>query len=160
MNEFNFNNLLVKLYHNAMKLEEVTLKLERNVNLTFNEMCLLECIKGGTKYDEGPTISTIAAQMDITRPSATVAIKKLAAKKFVEKIGCSNDGRSVRVKLTNKGEKAFNMHRKYHKSLIDEMNSTFGEDEMNNIRTACDKLNCFFAERAEKAEAEIDDNDF
>lgn len=156
MNEFGFNNTLVKLYHNTTRLEELTLSLERSVNLTINEIRLIECVKSGTKGGEGPTISAIAAEMNITRPSATVAINKLTAKKYVEKSGCSNDGRSVRVMLTDKGDKAYNMHRKYHKNLIEEMKQSFGEDEFNNINAVCEKLGAFFAEKVEAAEENID----
>lgn len=156
MSEFDFNKFMIKLYHNAMKLEEKTLKLERSVNLTINEMHLLECVKCGTKGEEGPTISAIAAEMDITRPSATVAINKLTLKKYVEKTGCANDGRSVRVKLTSKGEKAYTMHRKYHKNLVEEMKGTFSEEEMKSMIESCEKLGDFFGKKLE-ALAEEDD---
>lgn len=156
MNDFDFNKFILKLHRNAMKLEERKLKLSRSVNLTINEIHLLECVKSGTKGDEGPTISNIAAEMDITRPSATVAINKLTLKKYVEKSGCSNDGRSVRVKLTSKGDKAYNMHRKYHKSLVDEMKEAFGEEDMATITECCKKLDSFFAEKLEK---DIEEND-
>lgn len=157
MSEFDFNKFMIKLYHNAMKLEEKTLKLERSVNLTINEMHLLECVKCGTKGDEGPTISAIASEMDITRPSATVAINKLTLKKYVEKTGCANDGRSVRVKLTSKGEKAYNMHRKYHKNLVEEMKSTFSEKEMKTLTESCEKLGQFFGKKLETLEEEEDE---
>lgn len=158
MSDFNYNKFLVKLYHNTMKLEEVTLKLERSVNLTINEMRLLECVKAGTKGDEGPTISTIAAEMGITRPSATVAINKLAIKKYVDKSGCSNDGRSVRVKLSTKGDKAFNMHRKFHKNLVEDMKESFGEEDMDVLAEYCKKLDVFFSHKLQVAQDE--DNDF
>lgn len=157
MSDFDFNKFILKLHRNSKKLEEKKLKLSRNVNLTINEIHLLECVKSGTKGEEGPTISTIAAEMDITRPSATVAINKLTLKKYVEKTGCSNDGRSVRVKLTSKGDKAYNMHRKYHKNLIEEMKNTFGEEDMAALTEYCKKLDKFFSERLEKISEEDDE---
>lgn len=157
MNEFDFNKCLIKLHRNAMKLEEKKLKLSRGINLTINEIHLLECIKSGTKGDEGPTISTIAAEMDITRPSATVAINKLALKKYVDKSGCANDGRSVRVKLTQKGDKAYNMHRKYHKSMLEELKGELGEDEVKVLAEYCKKIDKFLAA---KLDSDDDDDEF
>ena len=94
---FEFDRLLSKINHNMTKLEEKTLCIDRNLNLTVNELHLLECIKLNTKGEDGPTISAIATELDITRPSTTVAVNKLTSKKYVEKIGCVNDGRSVRI---------------------------------------------------------------
>ena len=87
MSEFNFefDKLLFKIHHNLMKLEEKTLCVEKNINLTVNELHLLECIKNGTKGEDGPTISAIASELDITRPSTTVAVNKLTSKNMQKK---------------------------------------------------------------------------
>ena len=58
--KFEFDKLLSKIHHNMTKLEEKSLCIDRNLNLTVNELHLLECIKNGTKGDDGPTISAIA----------------------------------------------------------------------------------------------------
>ena len=112
MNELELGKSLFKLYYKNIKLEEKSVKSEKNrFNLTINELHLIECIRNLTKNNEGPTISKIASELDITRPSTTVAVNKLESKKFVEKTGCPNDGRSVRVKLSSKGEKAYSFHK-------------------------------------------------
>lgn len=156
----NFENeitkLLRQLNHNAMKLENYTVQSDRNLNLTQNEIHLLECIKLSTKSGEGPTISAIAARLDITRPSTTVAVNKLVAKKYAEKGPCEGDGRSVRVKLTQKGDKAYNSLKKHYSSLAETLKGYFSEEECAQIADSVDKLNKFFEEKLDEKENEED----
>ena len=156
MSEFNFefDKLLCKIHHNLMKLEEKTLCVDKNINLTVNELHLLECIKNGTKGEDGPTISAIATELDITRPSTTVAVNKLTTKKYVEKIGCVNDGRSVRIKLTSKGEKAYAMYCDYRKEIGEELSACLKEDERKLLAAALDKVNVFYADKISEKESE------
>lgn len=151
---FEFDKLLGKISHNMTKLEEKTLCIDRNLNLTVNELHLLECIKLNTKGEDGPTISAIATELDITRPSTTVAVNKLTSKKYVEKIGCVNDGRSVRIKLTAKGEKAYSMYSEYRKETADALAECFKEDERKLLAAALDKINVFYSDKLSEKEAE------
>ncbi len=159
MSEFNyeFDRLLTKINHNIMKLEEKTLCIDRSLNLTINELHLLECIQKATNGEEGPTISAIAAELDITRPSTTVAVNKLKDKKFVEKIGCVNDGRSVRIKLTPKGKKVFALHSEYHENMAAALNECLSDEEKQNFAESLNKINDFYlAKLSEKDEEDFD----
>lgn len=156
----NFENeitkLLRRLNHNAMKLENYTIQGDRSLNLTQNEIHLLECIKLSTKSGDGPTISAIAAQLDITRPSTTVAVNKLVSKKYAEKGPCEGDGRSVRVKLTQKGDKAYSSLKKHYSGLADAIKSYFSAEECAQIADSVNKLNKFFEDKLEEKENEED----
>jgi len=148
------NRLIGKIYRVSMKLEEKSLCVDKNLNLTVNELHLLECIKSNTKGDEGPTISSIATELDITRPSTTVAVNKLNAKKYVDKIGCVNDGRSVRIKLTSKGEKAYALYHTYTNEISAALNECFSKEEIVSLEKAFGKIDEFFTERLNEKEAE------
>ena len=69
------NDLLVGAYHSIGKLEELSLKSVKSVDLSISELHLLEAIGKGNA--EGYTIGQLAQDMGITLPSVTVAIKKL-----------------------------------------------------------------------------------
>ncbi len=155
MSEFNFefDRLLSKIHHNMLKLEEKSLCVDRSLNLTVNELHLLECIKNGTKGENGPTISAIATELDITRPSTTVAVNKLTSKKYVEKIGCVNDGRSVRIKLTAKGEKVYNMYRDYRKETAVELAKCLNENDAKLIASVLEKIDSFYADKLNERES-------
>lgn len=156
---YEFDRLLSKINHNISKLEEQTLCIDKNLNLTINELHLLECIQNSTKGEDGPTISAIATELDITRPSTTVAVNKLKEKKFVEKIGCINDGRSVRIKLTPKGKKVFALHTEYHNSMAEALNECFSDEEKKAFAESLNKINDFYVAKLNERE-ENEDFDF
>lgn len=147
---FEFDRALSRLNHNITKLEELTLCVDRNLNLTINELHLLECIQKATKGEDGPTISAIAAELDITRPSTTVAVNKLKEKKYVEKIGCVNDGRSVRIKLTPKGKKVYALHCEYHDNMSAALNACFTEEEKKAFTASLQKINDFYTTKLDE----------
>lgn len=151
MNDIEFGSCLYKLYHGAVKLEESALKDNKNcAELTVNELNLIECIRRLTKGSDGPTISAIARELDITRPSTTVAVNKLVSKEIVTKTECEKDGRSVRVKLTPKGEKAYNIHHTYQNGFTKELRKSFTEEEYKNITTVLTDLAKFFDEKLDE----------
>ncbi len=150
MNDIEFGRSLYKLYHSAVKLETAEVRDNKNcADLTVNELNLIECIRSLTKGQDGPTISSIASELDITRPSTTVAVNKLVSKKIVTKSECANDGRSVRVKLTAKGEKAYSAHHSYQNALAKEAKQYFSEDDYKTIAESISKLLDFFAGKTE-----------
>lgn len=151
---FEFDKLIAGLHHNIGKLEELSFCESRNLNLTINELHLLECIQELANGDEGPTISAIANEMDITRPSTTVAVNKLKDKKYVEKIGCVNDGRSVRIKLTTKGKKIYALHNEYHTGIMEALNGCLSDSEKEAFISTVGKINEFFNSKIEEIEAE------
>ena len=87
------NDILVKAYRNILRLEEQSLKTISDTSLSINEMHLIECV--GKGKEEGVTISNLASELCITRPSATIAVNKLEKKGYVKKINCQDDGRVV-----------------------------------------------------------------
>ncbi len=163
MSEIEFGSTFYKLYHMVVKLESYELRNNKNcADLTVNELNLIECIHSLTNESEGPTISSIASELDITRPSTTVAVNKLCTKKFAKKIPCANDGRSVRVSLTEKGRKAYNAHRSFQDSLTEDIRAKFSAREFSELNKKLSKLCTFFSDSvsdaAAKAESTEEDN--
>ena len=77
------NEVLVDTYHNVLRVEEEALKKSGRIHLSIKEMHLIEAVgKGG---EQGRTVSEIADAMNITRPTATVAINKLEKRGYLEK---------------------------------------------------------------------------
>jgi DNA-binding MarR family transcriptional regulator len=136
------NGILVSAYHNILRLEENAVKKNSKVPLSISEMHLIECV--GKMQGIGRTISELANDLVITRPSATVAVNKLEKKGYVQKASCENDGRVVRVYLTHEGEKIDSYHRFYHKNLIKEISHNLTDEEKNCLLKAIRKLNEYF----------------
>ena len=98
------NLLFMHTYRSIHNVEEAMLKSLSNGSLSIGEMHIIECIgRGG---NNGASITAIAQDMEISLPSATVAVKKLEKKGFVLKSRGAEDGRRVYVQLTETGRRA------------------------------------------------------
>ena len=95
------NEMLVDIYQNVMRLEQQTIQ-KKNISLSINEMHMIEQIGKGD--DAGLPVSEIAAKMNITRPSATVAVNKLEKKGLCAKTKLRS-GRARRLCGSDAGRK-------------------------------------------------------
>jgi len=136
------NEILVKAYRNILRLEEASLKSISDTSLSINEMHLIECV--GKGEDKGVTISNVATELCITRPSATIAVNKLEKKGYVQKINCQEDGRVVYVTLTEKGQEIDVIHEQYHKNMVNEISKELNENERKYLVEGIKKLNNYF----------------
>lgn len=81
--EEQLNAVIVDTYRSILKVEETILKRSDKIDLTINEMHLIESVGKGKNKQR--TISEIAEDLGITLPSVTVGINKLMKKGYVEK---------------------------------------------------------------------------
>ncbi|NLC16863.1 MAG: MarR family transcriptional regulator [Clostridiales bacterium] len=147
--EQELNKLLVDTYRSILKVEESTIKSSRILNLSINEMHMLESI---AKNEKGVTISDIAQDLDITLPSVTVAINKLQRKGYVQKIKNSDDGRKVNVVLTKLGKKVNAVHQYFHEQMTKDISREFTKEEKNILLKGVFKLNEFFNSKIKELE--------
>ena len=110
--EEQLNDLIVDAYRSILKVEETILKRTDSIDLSINEMHMLEAV--GKGKNKPKTISEIAEDLGITLPSVTVAINKLVKKGYVEKLRGEEDARIVYVTLTKQGKKIDSVHRYFH----------------------------------------------
>ena len=133
------NELLVEIYRNIQILEESELKKNR-LNLSISEMHLIELIA----KEEGMTVSEIAQRLKVTKPSVTVAVNKLVQKGYCEKRRTEDDGRAVRVALTQAGKKVEAFHRRCHRSMIREISDDLTEAEKADLLRTMSRINSYF----------------
>lgn len=133
------NELLVEIYRNIQILEESELKKSR-LNLSISEMHLIELIAKA----EGMTVSEIAQRLKVTKPSVTVAVNKLVQKGYCEKRRTEDDGRAVRVVLTQAGKKVDAFHRRCHRSMIREISDDLTEAEKADLLRTMSRINSYF----------------
>ena len=99
--------------------------------------------KGG---EQGRTVSEIADAMNITRPTATVAISKLEKRGYLEKQPGNEDGRTVRVTLTRSGKRIDHFHRLYHYNMVTKIAENLTDAEKDSLFKGIRKLNEFLKE--------------
>ena len=126
------NEVLVDTYHNILRVEEKALKKSGRIHLSIKEMHLIEAV--------------IADAMNITRPTATVAINKLEKRGYLEKKAGNEDGRTVRVTLTRSGKRIDHFHRLYHYNMVTKIAEGLTDTEKDSLFQGIRKLNEFLKE--------------
>lgn len=136
------NDLLVTTFWSVLKVEEQMVKADHSLNLSINELHLIESV--GKADEDGKTISEIALDLGIARPSVTISINKLVQKAYVSKRKDPTDGRLVYVALTESGKKVNHVHSYFHLQMVREISKTLDENEKNVLLKSLSKLNSFF----------------
>jgi len=145
--EKSLNHMLVDIFNTILKFEESSFKKIASVPVTITEAHMIEAI--GSQENEESTVSGIASLLNISMPTATVAIKKLESKGLVTKAPCMKDGRRMIITLTNDGKKIDRVHKLFHKRMIRNISNQFPEDEKELLFKVITKLNNFFKEKIE-----------
>lgn len=141
------NDLLVDVFHSILKIEEQMVQQVAGSDLTVSELHLLESVSKG---EDGRSISDIAADLDITLPSVTVAINKLVKKGYVEKIKSAYDGRQVLTRLTRLGRKVNAGHLYFHENMVRNICKGMSPEEKSILLRGMTNLDQFFQRKLEK----------
>ena len=139
------NELFTTTYRSVLKVEEVMLRHLSNGSLTLSEMHMLECI-GKRKGDAA--ITDIAQELDITPPS--VAVKRLEKKGFITKDRSKEDGRRVRVRLTEEGRRAETAHRYFHRQMLRAVSRALEPAQRAALLSALASINEFMRQKVEE----------
>ncbi|MGI6361448.1 MAG: MarR family winged helix-turn-helix transcriptional regulator [Bacillota bacterium] len=142
------DDLLSETFTLVMKVEETTIETIEDLDLSISEIHLVEAI--GRNKRQQKTISEIAAALDVTLPSVTVAINKLVKKGYVEKKRGAEDGRTVFVSLTRLGHKVDLAHSYFHAQMNRDIACGFTETEKEVMISAMSKLNRFLKQKLEE----------
>jgi len=145
--ENGLNSVLVDTFNMILKYEESSLKKIVSVPVTITEAHMIEAI--GTQENGETTVSEIASVLNVSMPTATVAIKKLESKGFIKKAPCAKDGRRTIISLTAMGKKIEKAHRLFHLRMVKNISKQFPEDEKVILFKAVTKLSEFFKEKIE-----------
>lgn len=143
--EEQLNAVIVDTYRSILKVEETILKRSDKIDLSINEMHMLEAV--GKDKDRRRTISELAEELNITLPSVTVAINKLMKKGYVEKVRGEEDGRIVYVSLTRMGKKIDSVHRYFHESMVRSIIRDMTEEEQQILYKGVMKLDQFLKDQ-------------
>lgn len=149
MNEFekSLNHLLVDTFNYILKYEETSLKKILNVPVTITEAHMIEAI--GRNEDGETTVGGIASSLNIAMPTATIAVKKLESKGFINKAPCERDGRLAIVNLTDTGKKIEKAHRLFHERMVRNISRQYTDGEKEILIKSIETLMEFFKEKVE-----------
>ncbi len=119
------NTLLVTLFRNIMNIEQDALISGEFTDITMNDMHVIEAIECG---DPKPS-SVVAKKLSVTMGTLTKSIDRLTRTGYVLRERSDEDKRLVLLSLTEKGEKAYAHHRKFHEEMIQSAMAQFDQQE-------------------------------
>ena len=133
------NDVLVHLFQEIMELESKAIITEEFKDITNNDMHVIEAV--GLK---GDNMSAIARRLNITVGSLTTAMNSLVKKQYVNRNRSEKDRRIVKITLTEKGEKAYMHHKKFHDQMTDAVVRRLSEEKVEVLSEALSDLAEFF----------------
>ena len=144
MSDYNskLNAVLTEAYHNALLAEETKRKYSSG-NFTFRDRNAVTFIMG---FRNGTNISSVADFLKISRPSATMTIKKLEKNGLVERKVDPSNHRNTIVKVTRKGWIYARYQQKYSEEMAKALCEDLSPEEMDSLYEGLCKLNQFFAD--------------
>ena len=137
------NTVLVSLFNNALKLEEKVLQSTAGNDLSITEIHTLSAVGPG----RGKTMSQVAASLSINVSTLTVAINKLVKKEYVTRFRVPEDGRIVKVQLTDRGKTVVREHEAFHITMVTEALSRIPEEETEAFLDCIKKMNKYLITR-------------
>jgi len=147
--EDSLNELLVDTFDTILKYEAASLKTIAGVSLTIGEAHMIERI---AQLNDEATVSQIAAQMQLTMPTITIAVKKMESKGYVVKVPHAGDGRRTYVRLTDLGVRINRLHTTFHQRMVRNISDQFSDGEKDILLRAITNLNEFFRQKTRTAE--------
>lgn len=134
------NHLLVELFKDIMDIEEKAVITPEFKDITNNDMHIIEAI-GRT---DSKNMSAIAKTLSVTVGTLTIAINNLVKKGYVHRVRGEKDRRVVWISLTEKGQKAFDHHKRFHERMIEAVIQEIPGQEMEVLVKALKNLTDFF----------------
>jgi len=133
------NEILVNLVHEIWDLEEQAIITDEFKDLSNNDMHIIESIGMGVDS----TMSMVAKKLGITAGSLTTSINGLVNKKYVLRERGEIDRRIVYICLTEKGQKAYRHHARFHENLTEAVIASLEEEEVPVLLKALNTLSEF-----------------
>ena len=134
------NNVLVRLFHDIMTLEEKAIRTGEFSEISNNDMHIIEAVG----IDEPRNMKTVAKLMSVTTGTLTKAMDALCEKGYVVRERSTKDKRVIKLRLTDKGKSAYYHHEQFHRQMIKNIASEMSEQETEVLIYALAKMVDYF----------------
>lgn len=138
------DNLLSGTFNSILSVEEKSLQNRFTQGLSISEIHTIAAVG---LHEENP-MSAVAARLDVTLATLTVAINKLVAKGLVERRRGQTDRRQVFIMLSCQGRKVYRAHELFHQKMIDQALEGLSLEEEEVLAAALVRVKDFFDARA------------
>lgn len=134
------NDILVHLFNEIWELEEKAIISEEFKDITNNDMHIIEAIGLG----DGDTMSSIAKKLNVTAGTLTTSMNRLVRQNYAIRQRSTEDRRVVMITLTEKGERAYRHHAKFHEQMTDAVIQSLEPEELPVLLKTLNGLAKFF----------------
>lgn len=121
------------IFNRAAAVEREPVDVGHGVLLYSSEVHLIDL--AGRFPEEN--ISEQAKRLGVTKGAVSQTAIRLEKKRYLERIIAEKDRRNVSIRLTSRGEEAFEWHQRYHKavnSMVAEELAKLDEKEIDNLK--------------------------
>lgn len=136
------NSILVKIFNDILSIEQKALIIDEFSDITVTDMHIIDAVGNG----EARTMSQISKTLEVTMGTLTIGINGLVKKGYVERRRGEKDRRIVYASLTDKGRRAYDHHRQFHKDMVSSVMNGLSEEEAKVLAKTMTKLDNFFEE--------------
>lgn len=148
------NAFFVQAFNNILTWEEHALSDACDRKLSVKELHVLEAVADLTAR-AGNTMTHVAERLSIQVSSLTTAVNTLVRKGYLRRESTPEDRRIIRIFLTEAGEKANQLHSKFHDHMIRAATDQLDEEELSVLTRALNSLNRFFSDAARKGDSDL-----
>ena len=143
------NDFFVHIFNKILAWEEQALSNVGAADLSVKELHVLEAVSDLTAQSRN-TMTAIADALSIRVSSLTAAVNTLVRKGYLERRGEPGDRRVVRIRLTEKGEQANQLHSRFHADMIAGVAQGLNEEELDVLVHSLEQLSRFFGSMTAK----------
>ena len=143
------NDFFVHIFNKILAWEEQALSNVGAADLSVKELHVLEAVSDLTAQSRN-TMTAIADALSIRVSSLTAAVNTLVRKGYLERRGEPGDRRVIRIRLTEKGEQANQLHSRFHADMIAGVAQGLNEEELNVLVHSLEQLSRFFGSMTAK----------
>ncbi len=143
--EQELNYFFETTFNKILSWEERALHQSELKNISVREMHILEACRVLEARREN-TMSHLASKLDITQGALTTAVNTLVKKDYLRREKDPKDLRIVLIYLSEKGLKAYEIHKEFHHQMIQGVAAQLDEDSISTLTASLKKLGIFFEE--------------
>jgi len=144
------NHFFVHLFNQILALEEQALNQVGAHDLSVKELHVLEAVS--IQQEQGQnTMTQVADALSIRVSSLTTAVNTLVRKGYLQREGVPGDRRVIRIRLTEKGSQANQLHSQFHRDMIHGIGQRLSEGELEVLTQSLKSLEGFFTGMASQS---------
>jgi len=129
MPELNFYDTLMRLYRGVSAMQNREIRNNQYTDISVSELTILRFIAS----QNAPTMSEIAARLQVTQGTLTVAMNRLVKKGYVDRYRMEQDRRIVRTVLTDMGYGALKEEERFRMQLQEQYKKALGEERARTL---------------------------